>query len=111
MSMIACVECGAEVSDKAKTCPKCGAPPTKKASAAPTVALVVVGVFVLGCIATQFGTPLTPEQREQDAARKVLARCVDQLRDEMTPNDRKEALKWMCSGLRQSYIEKYQREP
>lgn len=34
MALITCYECGAEISDQAKTCPKCGAGQTKRARAA-----------------------------------------------------------------------------
>lgn len=47
MALVKCVECGNEISDKAKHCPSCGSPPPKKTSAVTWFALVcIVGVFI-----------------------------------------------------------------
>jgi uncharacterized protein YcfJ len=48
MAMAKCRECGAEVSDSAKTCPKCGvANPIKKTS---VIAKIFLGLLLLGLI-------------------------------------------------------------
>lgn len=51
MAMAKCRECGAEVSDSAKTCPKCGiAKPVKKTSLIAKLFLGLLGLWVIGII-------------------------------------------------------------
>lgn len=61
MAMIACKECGSEVSSKATTCPKCGVTLRKKTSGCAMVAaglLALVGIFmVVGMITNDYSTP------------------------------------------------------
>jgi ribosomal protein L40E len=53
MAIAKCRECGAEVSDSAKTCPKCGiAKPVKKTS---LLVKLLLGLFVLGVIGQIIG--------------------------------------------------------
>lgn len=53
MAMAKCRECGAEVSDSAKTCPKCGvAKPVRKTS---LLAKIFLGLLVLGLIGQFIG--------------------------------------------------------
>ncbi|HEY9286247.1 MAG TPA: zinc ribbon domain-containing protein [Pyrinomonadaceae bacterium] len=49
MALIACKECGAEVSDQAKACPRCGRPveSTRKQIMGGLLLLAVVGYFAL----------------------------------------------------------------
>jgi hypothetical protein len=49
MAMAKCRECGAEVSDSAKTCPKCGvAKPVKKTSLIAIIFLGLLGLWLIG---------------------------------------------------------------
>lgn len=51
MAMAKCRECGAEVSDSAKTCPKCGiAKPVKKTSLIAKIFLGLFGLWLFGVI-------------------------------------------------------------
>ena len=54
MALISCEECGAEISDKAKSCPKCGFPIKKESfsmeftRAQEIIALLVMAVIIFG---------------------------------------------------------------
>ena len=49
MSIIACSECGKQVSDQAKTCPNCGTPNFKKISLARKTNWKLVGTAAIVC--------------------------------------------------------------
>ncbi|MCK5840592.1 MAG: zinc-ribbon domain-containing protein [Candidatus Sabulitectum sp.] len=50
MGMVACPECGEQISTSASACPKCGKVLKKKKSGCGKIALIVLGVFVLAGI-------------------------------------------------------------
>lgn len=52
MALINCVECGKEISDKAKFCPNCGMPLTKKGRG------FAIASLVLGVIACVYTLPI-----------------------------------------------------
>lgn len=81
MSLVACHECGKEVSTEAKTCPSCGAKvqkPKKKTSRATLVVAVVVGLGAVMAVSesakkTNERPPLTEaEKRANDARDRQL---------------------------------------
>lgn len=51
MSLIRCVECGANISSKAKQCPKCGAPVPQKTSILTWIAASVFALSIYSCVA------------------------------------------------------------
>jgi len=75
MAMAKCRECGAEVSDSAKTCPKCGiAKPVKKTSLAVKLLLGLFALGVLGQVINDGSSPTSSapaRPSEDDLAAKV----------------------------------------
>ncbi|WP_427914865.1 zinc ribbon domain-containing protein [Ramlibacter sp. MMS24-I3-19] len=79
MAMAKCRECGAEVSDQAKTCPKCGvANPVKKMSIGGKLFLGLVGLAAIGSMInganTGSSTGSAPPPRVSSAAPTSAAR-------------------------------------
>lgn len=54
MSMVYCRECGAEISDKAKSCPKCGAPVEDSAEKS-SIAVAKKRPYTKGCVVNIVG--------------------------------------------------------
>lgn len=64
MSMVKCRECGAEISDKAKSCPKCGiAKPAQKRGVSLWAAIIVIigVIWVVAAIQNQNAQPAAAE--------------------------------------------------
>ena len=73
MALIACKECGTEVSSSAASCPKCGWKLPKPNWVLRIVLALVAGfaiIMVLGSIAGN-----TPEGRERSESRNAIANC------------------------------------
>ena len=51
MAIKQCKECGNQVSDKAQSCPSCGAKQPKKMGIFAWIAIIFVGMLVIGAIA------------------------------------------------------------
>lgn len=91
MALIACPECGRQVSTQATACPGCGAPvagapPLAKPSASPParsariwlwIVGVPVGLFVLTMIAGSIRAN-SPEGRQRSMERRAIELCWDE---------------------------------
>lgn len=91
MAMAKCKECGAEVSDSAKTCPKCGkSNPTNKTS---LLVKVIIGFFVLGGIG-QYMKVSPPSGSSSSGSVTPSMPSVADLSDKVTVKD----FKWTTYG-------------
>lgn len=63
MALIACAECGHEVSDKATACPKCGRPMRRRSVGAIRIVLGIVLCFLSACNAVSMFTDPTENMR------------------------------------------------
>jgi len=57
MALVKCKECGQEISRKADKCPKCGAPAKKKTSLFTWIVTIVLGVWLIGFLASRGTSP------------------------------------------------------
>ncbi len=78
MAMIACMECGKEISDQAQACPSCGAPnksaPMKGGSKA--ILYIIGGIVGLGVLITLFGVASAPSLTQAQKDAKIPARVA-----------------------------------
>jgi hypothetical protein len=122
MALVACKECGKEISDKAPACPHCGAPLTTWQSTSPVSALppevaknggawkwivgVPVGLFVL-FIAYGMMLNSSPEGKAKADARGAIELCwKEQGRKSLDPGSQRfvaGACEMMEKQFRQTY--------
>ena len=85
MALVACTECGNNVSTEAKACPSCGAPvvkpkpPKKRSLVWPLLGVMTVAGIVGAELAKTSTAPQTPAQKKEDEARAkriVIARMA-----------------------------------
>ena len=128
--MIACAECGKEISDKAAACPHCGAPvaaalaktsggplpkPPPVANGGAARWKWFVGIPVAGFVAVMvFGTIAgnSPEGKERASQRRAIALCWDMLHDKrgLAPSAVTLASA-TCSRMESDYRSQWGREP
>ena len=116
MALIACAECGKEISDKAAACPHCGAPVAAVAQAEPPtekksgpklwlwIPLGLVAAFFL------FGAVL-PKDEAKSRARQVISLCwSDQAKKSNTPGEAR-FIAGACEKLEADFLAKYKHRP
>lgn len=125
MALIACKECGKEISDKAAACPHCGAPvrasepvvnrwaeePKKeKSSIWKWVVGVPVGAFVLLMVIGSCAGN-SPDGNERHASRDAIKYCWEQQsRKSLDPGTARFAAS-ACEKMESDYREKWGRNP
>lgn len=130
MALIACGECGKEISDKAPACPHCGAPsestpaksiggpapqPPPGSGSGGGIWKWVVGVPVAGFVAFMvFGAVAgnSPEGKERTGQRRAIELCWDMLNDKrgLDPSAVTMASA-TCSKMEGEYRSRWGREP
>lgn len=90
MALIACAECGKEISDKAAACPHCGAPVTKaaankygppgtKSKTSPwpaAISIAILAVIAVSC--SQLGGEKAPKERDYEFDAKMA--CKEEIK-------------------------------
>lgn len=111
MSLIACRECGSEVSSQAQTCPKCGVrvkPPSKTWVWVLGVPAGLVVLFLLiGAVAGN-----SPEAKAKQKDRSVLEMCLSDLNDPLkSPAAKATIVRPVCEKMKDDFIRKYGHAP
>lgn len=106
MTLIACKECGAEVSTTAKACPKCGAkvPKTKWWLWVP---LGLVGAFLM------FGAMVgnSPEAQEKSQARSAIDLCWSEQKRKSLDAGAQRFVAGACEMMENKFAQKYGHRP
>lgn len=106
MTLIACKECGAEVSTQAKACPKCGAKVPK-----PKLWLWVP----LGLLAAflAFGALVgnSPEAKEKQRERGAIELCWDEFKRKSLDASTKQFVAGTCEMMERKFTSKHGHKP
>lgn len=111
MALITCRECGNEVSSNAETCPKCGARVKPKSNTAWKVLGIAVGVPFALFVGFAIKGANDPVLQEMQDDRRTLDLCLRDMNDPLRSAAHREAARFMCEGMRDSFVKKYRREP
>lgn len=125
MALIACWECGKEISDSAAVCPHCGAAAKAAPGAAPAPSVQAAETpskggwlkWVLGVPAALlaafllFGA-LQPDNPEKTQARRAHAQCLDELASaDRARNGASGFIAGTCERMRRDFRERYGVDP
>lgn len=83
-------------------------------AAKPRIGLwVAIAIFslVIAFLAMGHFAGNSPEAQARQRDADVISDCRRQIEDSLTPTSTKEALRYLCSGLRNDYVRKWNREP
>lgn len=114
MALQPCLECGAQISEKAASCPQCGAPPNKPQEEKPNYFLRVLGgiVFaVVGLMVLGFIIGSSPEAEARGKDRYAIEYCwKEQKRQSLAPSEAR-FIAGACEKLEADFRAKYGSEP
>jgi hypothetical protein len=106
MAMTTCKECGAEISDKAVSCPKCGAriPKTRWW-------LVIPALAVTAFIAFGASLPDTPERQDKAKRRAVIDLCWQDYERKSFDPATKRFIAATCEKLEADFVQVHGHRP
>lgn len=106
MALIACKECGAKVSTKARACPKCGAkvPKTKWWLWVPLG--LVVAFFGIGFVASR-----SPEAQADAKAGRAIDFCWEEQKRKSFSAGAQRFVAGTCEKMETEYTQKYGHRP
>ncbi|MES2973404.1 MAG: zinc ribbon domain-containing protein [Pseudomonadota bacterium] len=123
MALIACGECGKEISDKAAACPHCGAPlaaptatpmlvlePPPKSSVWGWV-LGIAGVLVVAFFGLGFAASNSPDGQEKQRARDVIALCWSDYERKSASPSTKTVIAAQCERFENDFESRWRHKP
>ena len=110
LAIIACHDCGNEVSTEAKACPKCGAKVKAPTSGSTWLVAGIAGFLMISFFIWVAGQKSDPEE---DRARMTYRACMDDLAaaDRARDHARSRIVAQMCERFRQDFTSKYRHAP
>lgn len=111
MALIACAECGNEVSTTAKSCPKCGAKVKKPSTGegkwiAGALVLIVVLVFAFGAQNAN-----SPEAKEKWRQRGAIEMCWSEQKRKSLGAGEQQFIAGACEKMEADFVRRYGSRP
>ncbi|MFK3741402.1 zinc-ribbon domain-containing protein [Massilia sp. TN1-12] len=109
MALIACHECGAQVSTEAAACPNCGARP-QKAQRSRALLYALLGISVIFVTWALVRTPSAEEVASSDA-RMAISVCWDDQKTKSYEPSTARFVAGVCEKMERDYRAKFGRNP
>lgn len=108
MPLVACKECGKDISSRANSCPHCGISLKKPSILWKVVALPLVIIFLVLIVVGMF---MPDEPYQQTDARMAIKACWDQQAKKSNDSAMARFIAGACEKLEQDYEATYRRKP
>ena len=107
MALIACRECGPDVSTEAKTCPKCGVRIKKPSKLWMWLIGTPIALFIILMIVVSN----SPEAEAKAKARHTYELCLSEMNDPLRSPGHRMVARSVCERLRDDFRAKYRVDP
>ena len=107
MALIACRECGTQVSTEAKTCPQCGVRVKKRSKLWLWLLGTPIALFLLLMIVVSN----SPQAEAKAKARRTYELCLSEMNDPLRSPSHRMTARSMCERMRDDFRAKYNVDP
>jgi len=106
MALIKCMECKADISNKAQACPKCGAKPPKSRA----ILYALLALPVLFFIWAMARTP-SPEEKARSSARAAIDLCWKEQKKKSNDAQDAQFIAGACELMESRFEDEFGRKP